>query len=380
MRKFPVTYMRGGTSKGLIFLENDLPENHEEWSDIFNQCMGNPNPSQIDGMGGCVSSNNKIVVVRVSENPDIDVEYLIVQSVVGKTSCDYKSNCGNMTSGTAAYAVEMGLVKDLKEPVTTVRMLNLNTNKRINVEVPVKDRAFNNIGDCSISGIDGTAGELKVNFLDPAGSKTGKLFPTGATKELLDTEFGSINVTILDVANPLVLIKAEDIGVTGTELPAVVNSNTELGKRLEAIRSAACVKIGLAKNPKDATDNNPGVPKIAFFTKPCDYVAINGTEVKKEDMDVCLRVISVFQCHKSTPLTTACAVSVAAKLPSSIMGDTISVPENSEVVRIGHPSGVIAIQPYIDDVNANIDDIHVSGVAIIRTARRIMDGTIYIKD
>ena len=178
MRKFPCVFMRGGTSKGCMFLESDLPA-RDQWDDIFVQAMGSPDPKQIDGMGGCVSSNNKIVVVRKSDRPGIDVDYIVGQSIVGQSKIDYKSNCGNMTAATAPYAVEMGLVEDLTEPTTVVHMFNLNTNKTIDVEVPIKDGQFNNEGTCSIAGVDGTAGELKVNFLDPAGAKTGKLFPTG---------------------------------------------------------------------------------------------------------------------------------------------------------------------------------------------------------
>ena len=224
MRKFPVVYMRGGTSKGIMFLEKDLP-GREEWDDIFVQCMGSPDPKQIDGVGGCVSSNNKIVVVRPSERPGVDVDYIVGQSIVGQSKIDYKSNCGNMTAATAPYAVEMGLVENLTEPVTTVHMFNLNTNKYIDVDVPVKDGQFNNEGDCAIAGIDGTAGELRVNFLNPAGSKTGKLFPTGQVQDVLEIpELGSIRCTILDVSNPIVLVRAEDLGASGTELPAAVDS------------------------------------------------------------------------------------------------------------------------------------------------------------
>ena len=139
--------------------------------------MGSPDPKQIDGMGGCVSSNNKIVVVSKSDRPGIDVDYIVGQSIVGQSKIDYKSNCGNMTAATAPFAVEMGLVEHLTEPTTVVHLFNLNTNKAIDVEVPVKNGQFNNEGTCSIAGVDGTAGELKVNFLDPAGAKTGKLLP-----------------------------------------------------------------------------------------------------------------------------------------------------------------------------------------------------------
>ena len=378
MRKFPCVYMRGGTSKGCMFLKEDLPE-REAWDDIFVQAMGSPDPKQMDGLGGCVSSNNKIVVVSKSDKPGIDVEYLVGQSIVGQSKIDYKSNCGNMTAAAAPFAVEMGLVEHLTEPTTVVHMFNLNTNKYIDVEVPVKEGQFNNVGTCAIAGIDGTAGELKVNFLNPAGSKTGKLFPTGKAKEILDVPgVGEIEATILDVSNPIVLVRAENLGATGTELPGEVDSNKALSSKLEAIRGAACVKMGFAEDLKDATDNSPAVPKVGFVTTPKSYTEIGGKQVLAEDMDVCARVISVFKCHKAAPLTSASAISVAAFVPGTLVNEIAHPVQGQQTVRVGHPSGVMTMYPYIDNPDAALDSIHVSGVAVQRTARRIMDGTLYI--
>lgn len=376
MRSFKTVFMRGGTSKGCMFLESDLPA-REEWDDIFVQVMGSPDPKQIDGMGGCVSSNNKIVVVRKSTLPGVDVEYLVGQSIVGKAQIDYKSNCGNMTAAAAPYAVEMGLVENLTEPVTTVHMLNLNTNKYIDVTVPVKNGQFDNEGDCAIAGVDGTAGELKVNFLDPAGAKTGKLFPTGKAKELLTLPDGEIEATILDVSNPIVLVRAEDLGLTGTELPAQVDAKRAVSARLEAIRGAACVKMGFAGNLADATENSPAVPKVGFVSASQDYTDISGKQVSGENMDICARVISVFKCHKACPLTAASAISVAAAVPGTIVHELARQTEPGRV-RIGHPSGVMTMFPYLDNGAKPLDEIRVSGVAVQRTARRIMDGTVYI--
>ena len=376
MRSFKTVFMRGGTSKGCMFLERDLPA-REEWDDIFVQVMGSPDPKQIDGMGGCVSSNNKIVVVRKSTLPGVDVDYLVGQSIVGKAQIDYKSNCGNMTAATAPYAVEMGLVENLTEPVTTVHMFNLNTNKYIDVTVPVKNGQFDNEGDCAIAGVDGTAGELKVNFLDPAGAKTGKLFPTGKAKEMLTLPDGEIEATILDVSNPIVLVRAEDLGLTGTELPAQVDAERAVSARLEAIRGAACVKMGFAGNLADATENSPAVPKVGFVSASQDYTDISGKQVSGENMDICARVISVFKCHKACPLTAASAISVAAAVPGTIVHELARQTEPGRV-RIGHPSGVMTMFPYLDNGAKPLDEIRVSGVAVQRTARRIMDGTVYI--
>ena len=376
MRKFPCVFMRGGTSKGCMFLREDLP-GREEWDDIFVQAMGSPDPKQIDGLGGCVSSNNKIVVVNKSSRPGVDVDYIVGQSIVGKARIDYKSNCGNMTAAAAPFAVEMGLVAHLTEPTTVVHMYNLNTDKYIDVEVPVKDGRFNNEGTCAIAGVVGTAGELKVNFLDPAGAKTGKLFPTGAAREWLDLgAFGTIEATILDVSSPIVLVRAEDLGVTGGESPAQVDGNAALSEKLEAIRGAACVKLGFAKDLRDATENSPAVPKVGFVSPAQDYTALDGSQAAAAQMDICTRVISVFQCHKACPLTAASAISVAVKIPGTIVAELTGAVSDS--VRIGHPSGVMTMYPYVEGEQGDLGKIQVSGVAVQRTARRIMDGTLYI--
>lgn len=379
MRKFPVVYMRGGTSKGCLFHREDLPEDSKEWDEIFLQVMGNPDPKQMDGMGGTVSSNNKIVIIWKSALPNVDIEYLVDQVIVGKKQVDYKSNCGNMTAAVPAYAVEEGMVP-IVEPVTTVRMLNKNTDKYINVTVPIDPRThtFAQEGDCHIAGIDGTAAELKVNFLDPAGAKTGKLLPTGKALDVLEIDGRKIEATILDVSNPLVLVRAEDVGLQGTELPAQVDADKEASALLEKIRGAAAVKMGFARDLEDATAHSPAVPKVGFFTAPVSYTDIAGNRVDAGQMDLCARVISVFKCHKACPLTAASSIAVAAFVQGSIIEKTLGrQPEGRQAIRLGHPSGVMTVYPDLEvREEGNLD---VKGVAVQRTARRIMDGTIYIR-
>ncbi len=377
MRKFKTVFMRGGTSKGCMFLKEDLPENREEWDSIFLQTMGSPDPKQIDGMGGTVSSNNKIVIVWKSEEPGVDVEYLVGQVIVGKEQVDYKSNCGNMTAAVGPFAVEAGLVP-VVEPITTVHLLNRNTDKYIDVTVPCENGTFAQDGDCHIAGVDGTAAELKVKFLNPAGAKTGKLLPTGNVLDVLDIPgFGKIEATILDVSNPMVLIRAEDVNATGMELPEEVNSNAELCEVLEKVRGTAACMMGFAKDLKDATENSPAVPKVGFITSPKSYTEIGGTQVNAEDMDICARVISVFKCHKACPLTSASSIAVAAALDGTmvkkIMGDGV----DTENVRIGHPSGIMTMCP---EVVVKDGEAEVPAVAVQRTARRIMDGNVYVRN
>lgn len=379
MRKFKTVFMRGGTSKGCMFRKEDLPADRAEWDSIFLQAMGDPDPKQIDGMGGTVSSNNKIVVVWKSEDSDADVEYLVGQVIVGKSQVDYKSNCGNMTAAVGPYAVEEGMVA-ITEPITTVRMLNRNTDKYIQVTVPIdpETKTFAQEGDCAIAGVDGTAAELKVNFMNPAGAKTGKLLPTGNALDVLEiSDFGPIEATILDVSNPTVLVRAEDIGLAGTELPEEVNRNAEVCELLEKIRGTAACKMGFAKDLLDASANSPAVPKVGFFTKPVSFTDIAGQTVEAGEMDLCARVISVFKCHKACPLTSASAISVAAMLEGSLLWKTLGAPEiGKETVRIGHPSGVMTMVP---DLVQDGNEIRLPGVAVQRTARRIMEGTLYIR-
>lgn len=378
MRKFNVVYMRGGTSKGCIFHKEDLPENRVEWDDIFVQVMGSPDPKQIDGMGGTVSSNNKIVIVWKSDEPNVDIEYLVGQSIVGKSQIDYKSNCGNMTAAVPAYAVEEGMV-DITEPITVVRMLNKNTDKYINVSVPIdpETHTFAQDGDCHIAGIDGTAAELKVNFLNPAGAKTGKLLPTGYVTDTFEIGGKQIVYSLVDVSNPLILVAAEDIGLTGTEMPTELDENKKASELLEQIRGNAAVLMGFAKNLEDAKVNSPAVPKVGVFTSPKDYQGISGNIVSAEDMDVCVRILSVFKCHKACPLTAANSVAVLAKLKDSVIDQKLHTASHGDSsVRIGHPSGIM--KQYVD-MTVSANHVEVKGVAGQRTARRIMDGCVYIR-
>jgi 2-methylaconitate cis-trans-isomerase PrpF len=378
MRAFKTVFMRGGTSKGCMFRKEDLPDDRLEWDSIFLQVMGDPDPKQIDGMGGTVSSNNKIVVVWKSEENDVDVEYLVGQVIVGKGLVDYKSNCGNMTAAVGPFAVEEGMV-DIIKPITTVRMLNRNTDKYIHVTVPIDPETdtFAQDGDCSIAGVDGTAAELKVKFMDPAGSKTGVLLPTGKFLDVLEIPgFGPLEATIIDVSNPMVIVYAKDIGLTGTELPEEINSNEEISTLLEKIRGTACCRMGFAKNLEDATLNSPAVPKVGFVTNPKSYTDIAGQQVEAENMDICTRVISVFKCHKACPLTSASAISVAAALKGSVVDKVLRSMELVENVRIGHPSGIMTMYPELTEKNGELE---LPSVGVQRTARRIMDGTVYIR-
>ena len=377
MRAYKTVYMRGGTSKGCMFRREDLPADQKEWDEIFLKVMGNPDPKQIDGMGGTVSSNNKIVVVWESDLPDFDIEYLVGQVIVGEERIDYKANCGNMTAAVGPFAVEEKMVT-ISQPITTVRLLNQNTRKHINIKVPIdpETNTFAEKGDCRIAGIDGTAAEVLVNFVNPAGAKTGKLFPTGERKEPFVLPDGRvIDISVLDVGGPLVIVHAGVVGSSGTEMPEVLSGNAELSDLVEYIRGNISIKLGFAKDLEDAIVNSPGVPKIALVSNPQTYVDIAKQPVTESEMDICARVYSIFKCHKAIPVTAACGISVAALFEGTIVQAITGKVEATNGVRIGHPSGGMKIFPKVD-----LEKNDVQEVGVQRTARRIMDGRVYIPD
>lgn len=375
--KIPCIYMRGGTSKGAMFLKRDLPEDRSLWDDIFLKVMGGPDPKQIDGLGGTVSSNNKILIVSSSTREDIDVEYLVAQVVVGEPVVDYSANCGNMTSAVGPFSIWQGLVK-AESPVTKVRMLNLNTNKVIEEYVPTRDGIVEETGECAIAGIDGTGAELKVNFLSPGGAKTGRLLPTGQAADIISIEgLGQISVSVIDISNVFVFVHSSDIGIKGDELPAKLNGDKRLMDTIECIRGTVAQKIGLVDKWEEAATRTAGSPKLVILAPPTDYTDISGRPVKKEDMDICVRVVSVGAVHKASPLTGATAIGGAAFIEGCIMQKYLAGADLTDSLRIGHPSGVMKVYVDYETVNEEID---FKGIAGQRTARKIMDGYVYIRD
>ena len=388
MRKFHTVFMRGGTSKGCMFRREDLPQDRAEWDSIFLQAMGCPDPKQIDGLGGTVSSNNKIVIVWKSEEENVDIEYLVGQVIVGKKQVDYKSNCGNMTAAAAPFAVEEGMV-EIVEPVTNVRMKNLNTNKYINVTVPIdpETHTFSQDGDCHIAGVDGTAAELKVDFLNPAGSKTGKLLPTGNPKDTIEVEGKTYEYSFVDAANPVMFVHPEDFGVTGTETPAQFNARPdveEIKRKLEVIRGTGAIILGFAKDLEDARVNSQTLPKLAFARKPVDYTAGSGKEIKAENIDLVGRLFSMNMKMIDAYMGTGAICTVtAANTPGTIVNEIVcgegKHPDNhAEHIRIGHPWGIMDAYA---DLKDNPDGTHtVLSGNLDRTARRIMEGYVYVRE
>lgn len=372
MKKYPCVYMRGGTSKAVFFHEKDLPEDKSGWDEIFLKVMGTPDVKQIDGMGGTVSSTSKIAVISPSDRQDVDVNYTFRQVDIVIPRVDGSANCGNISSAVGPFAIDEGLVPAV-EPITVVRILNTNTNKIIEEHVRVENGRAMVHGDEVIKGVPGTGSRIDMYFEDPAGSRTGKLFPTGQKKEIFDVPgYGPAEVTVLDCSNPMVFIKASDLGITGTEL-VELNQNKDVMEHIERIRGMAAVKCGFVENWEEARTKSTSAPKVSIVSAPQDYVDMDGNQVKAEDMDICVRAVSVGALHKAYPMTVAVGTGSAARIAGTIVSEIAVNDKGADVVRLGHSSG-------ITDVDVKMDGENVLKGGVTRTARRIMDGYVYIRE
>lgn len=372
MKKYPCVYMRGGTSKAVFFHEKDLPEDKSLWDDIFLKVMGTPDVKQIDGMGGTVSSTSKIAIIAPSDKPGVDVEYTFRQVDIVSPRVDGSANCGNISSAVGPFAIDEGLVPAV-EPITVVRVLNTNTNKIIEEHVRVEDGHAMVHGDEVIQGVPGTGSRIDMYFEDPAGSKTGKLFPTGQKKEVFDVPgYGPAEVTVLDCSNPMVFIKASDLGIKGSELTEL-NQNKDVMEHIERIRGMAAVKCGFVENWEDARTKSTSAPKVSIVSAPQDYINMDGNEVKADTMDLCCRAISVGALHKAYPMTVAVGTGAAARISGTIVNEIVNPALDQDIIRLGHASGVT-------EVDVKMDGEKVIKGGVTRTARRIMDGWVYVRD
>lgn len=372
MKKYPCVYMRGGTSKAVFFHEKDLPEDKSQWEEIFLKVMGTPDVKQIDGMGGTVSSTSKIAIISPSDREDVDVNYTFRQVDIVIPRVDGSANCGNISSAVGPFAIDEGLVPAV-EPITVVRILNTNTNKIIEEHVRVQDGHAMVHGDEVIKGVPGTGSRIDMYFEDPAGSKTGKLFPTGQKKEIFDVPgYGPAEVTVLDCSNPMVFIKATDLGIKGTELVGL-NQNKDVMEHIERIRGMAAVKCGFVENWEKARTKSTSAPKVSIISAPQDFVDMDGNQVKADDMDICVRAVSVGALHKAYPMTVAVGTGAAARIAGTIVSEIAMNDKSADVVRLGHSSG-------ITDVDIKMDGEKVLKGGVTRTARRIMDGYVYVRD
>ena len=372
----PVTIMRGGTSKGIYILEKDLPADQETWEPLLLRMMGSPDKKQIDGLGGSQSVTSKVAIVKKSERDDADVDYTFAQVSVDKPLVSYKGNCGNISSGVGPFAIEKGLV-NTEEGTTTVRIYNTNTDKVIAADVTTSNGHVVYDGDFQIAGVPGTASPIRLKFLDPAGTLGKGLLPTGNATDTLEIPgFGLVEVSIVDAANPLIFVNAEALGLTGRELPDELNADKKKLELLETVRGMAAQKLGLTDNYKKSAWETPGIPKMTFVAKADNYVTSDGKEVKKEDIDLLSRMMSMQNTHPSSALTGAMCTAAAAVIPGSVVQQVLNPAADTQFIRIGHPGGVLECgvdyemkenQPVIEDTFG------------FRTANLLLEGTAVIR-
>ena len=299
--KIPCTVMRGGTSKGLFFMERDLPPVGQERDTILLRAMGSPDRRQIDGMGGADPLTSKVAIISPSERPDADIDYTFAQVDLHKAIVGYGGNCGNISSATGLFAIQEGLAK-VTEPKTVVRVYNTNTKKVLLVHVPCRDGAPEEEGTYSIDGVPGTGPRIDVDFSLTTGSFSGKLLPTGNLVDTIDVpEVGPVECTIMDMANPVVFICAERLGLSGRELPADIEKMPEMKKKLEAIRMTAGDVVKIPRNP--------GLPLLAFVSLPAEG---------EKEYSIIGRLMFMGVMHEAYSATAAVCTAVACRVKGTI--------------------------------------------------------------
>jgi len=376
-RSIPAVLMRGGTSKGLFFHEKDLPAEPRLRDRVILAAYGSPDPHrrQIDGVGGALSVTSKAAIIGPSPSPDYDVVYYFGQVSIDRPIVDVKGNCGNMSSAVGPFAVDEGLVKAVG-PVTRVRIHQKNTNKLIVAEVPVKDGRFNEAGDYAIDGVPGTGSRILLRFVDPAGAVTGKLFPTGNRRDRFDIPgLGAVEVSCIDAANPFVFVRAESLGLSGTETEEL-ERRSEIKSMLEAIRCRAAVELGIAASEEEAARRSQAVPKVAVVAAPSAYTALNGRAIEPHEVDLLARMMSMGTLHRSYAVSGAVATAGAAMIPGTVVNDLL--PETArgrELLRIGHPGGAIDVGAVIE---SRAGEFIYREAVLGRTARRLMEGNVLV--
>ncbi|MGE0750406.1 MAG: 2-methylaconitate cis-trans isomerase PrpF family protein [Variibacter sp.] len=373
--RIKASFMRGGTSKAVMFRQADLPHNRAEWDDIFLSLMGSPDPNgrQIDGMGGGVSSLSKVCVIGPPSRADADVDYTFAQISIRDASVDYSANCGNMSSAIGPFAVEEGLAKASRDGEAVVRIHNTNTAKIIVARFPMTNGLAEVDGDLALDGVAGTAAPIRLEFTDPGGTRTGKLLPSGHAVDTLEVAgVGKIDVSMVDAANPCLFVRASDVGMTGTELPDALEADRAFLERMEAIRCAASVAMGIAPDVK-AAGAIPSIPKIGMVSAPQEAPTLSGRAVAAGDMAICARMISVGQPHRAFPITAALSLAIATRIGGSIPNTLAR--ETDGPIAIAHPSGRILVDAKVDHAHDSAR-AHADYAAVYRTARRLFEGAV----
>jgi probable AcnD-accessory protein PrpF len=383
--RIPATYMRGGTSKGVFFRLQDLPERcqvpGEARDRLFLRVIGSPDPyaAHIDGMGGATSSTSKCVILSKSTQPDHDVDYLYGQVSIDKAFVDWSGNCGNLSTAAGAFAIHAGLVDPARIPrsgTCVVRIWQANIRKTIIAHVPVSEGRVQETGDFELDGVTFPAAEIVLEFVDPSdeGEGGGSMFPTGHLVDDLEVPgVGTFKATMITAGIPTVFVNAADIGYTGTELREHINGDPKQLERFEKIRVAGALRMGLIKTAEEATKRQH-TPKVAFVAKPSDYVASSGKRVAASEIDLLVRALSMGKLHHAMMGTAAVAIGTAASIPGTLVNLAAGGGARN-AVRFGHPSGTLRVGAEARQANG---EWTVTKAIMSRSARILMEGWVRV--
>jgi 2-methylaconitate cis-trans-isomerase PrpF len=368
--------LRGGTSKAVFIEEAALPADPRARDRVILGVFGSPDRRQIDGLGGADPLTSKLAIIGPPRHPDADLTYTFGQVEIDAPRVDYGSLCGNITAAVGIYAIYAGYVPALA-PVARVRVWNSNYQRMLYVEVPVQNGAPLEDGDFVMPGAPGSGAAIVIDFAQTAGAATGALLPTRRMADLLDIEgLGAIEATLVDIGNPHVFVRARDLNLDGAETPAEIDTNPTLLEILERIRGAAAVRMGLAPEANAARATTPAVPIIGLVCAPKAYQTVSGAMIGDVDADVLCRLLFMGQAHKTYAGTSAVCTGVAARLPGTIVNQCVRLQRDG-VVRIGHPAGVIETETRLSGEGL---DWRVERATLTRTARRILEGTVYVAE
>ena len=372
-KKVPALLMRGGTSKGAYILLKDLPTDPKVRDKVILSMYGSPDARQINGIGGADPLTSKVALVTPSTRKDADVDYTFGYVGITDPKVDYEGNCGNMSSGVGPFALMRHLVP-ATSPYTTVRVFNTNTKKLIEIKVPVKDGKAVTEGDYAIAGVPGTGAKITLNFPNSAGSKTGKLLPTGHVVDEITLANGKyVKASLIDAANPCIFVKAEDVGLTGKELPKDTDQNPSILEIMEDIRTTGAVMMGLSKDKSSASK---AVPKVAIVAKAQDYSTSDGKTIKASECDLIARTKALNVLHKTYAITGGICLATAACIAGSVVNEIVAPEAVKEgLIRIGHPAGILEIHV---DVKKDNGQWQLKEAGVTRTVKPIMDGFIYV--
>lgn len=379
--EIPCTFMRGGTSRGCYFLRSDLPAEQTALDAVILGVYGSPDQRQINGMGGGDPLTSKVAVVAPSSRADADVDFTFGQVGIDTPQVFWVGNCGNMSSGVGPFAIERGLVP-AAEPVTTVRIYNTNTDKIITARVPVAAGRVVEDGDVAIAGVPGTGAGILLDFGDCGGAVTGTTLPLGEPRTTMTLSDGrTAEISIVDAATPFVFVRADDVGMSGTESAAEIDSDSALLERVEEVRAFAARAIGLVTPEQVAREVSPSIPRVSVVSTPTDYTAADGTPVSGGAVELVARQLAMQRTHKTYAVTGTLCTSVAAAIPGTVVNEVAKVPEPGGLFRIGHPGGVIAARVRVafpDGPDGDINSVRIEEASLLRTARVLMTGRVRV--